>query len=109
MAVMQFNVFSGGQVTCDLDVCTRCATKACVVACNAPNLACVLELKDDVPALRVTAEEAARGGCIECLACELACMTDGIGGITFSLPMADLDTYIADAPVHGQTPTFMRR
>jgi len=109
MAVMQFNVFSGGQVTFDLDVCTRCATKACVVACNAPNLACVLELKDDVPALRVTAEEAARGGCIECLACELACMTDGIGGITFSLPMADLDTYIADAPVHGQTPTFMRR
>ena len=80
MAVMQFNVFSGGQVTFDLDVCTRCATKACVVACNAPNLAC-----------------------------ELACMTDGIGGITFSLPMADLDTYIADAPAHGQTPTFKRR
>ena len=42
MAVMQFNVFSGGQVTFDLDLCTRCATKACLVACNAPNLACVL-------------------------------------------------------------------
>jgi NAD-dependent dihydropyrimidine dehydrogenase PreA subunit len=93
--VFSFNVFSGGSVTFDLDVCAGCASKACVAACNAPNLACVLELKDDLPALRTTPEEAAKGACIECLACELACETDGVGGIEFSLPMPELDLLLA--------------
>ena len=104
----QFSVFSGGSVSFDLDTCEKCTTKACVVACNAPNLACVLELKDNVPALRVTAEEAARGGCIECLACELACDTDGIGGITFSLPMPELDAYLVEMDARGEKPGFKR-
>ena len=103
-----FNVFSGGSVSFDLDTCEQCTTKACVVACNAPNLACVLELKDNVPALRVTPEQAARGGCIECLACELACDTDGIGGITFSLPMPELDAHLAQMEAAGQIPGFKR-
>ena len=105
---MQFNVFSGGSVSFDLETCGKCTTKACVTACNAPNLACVLELKDDLPALRISREEAARGGCIECLACELACMTDGVGGITFSLPMLDLDKHLAGADARGETPGFRR-
>ena len=104
----QFNVFSGGSVTFDLDTCAQCTTKACVVACNAPNLACVLELKDNLPSLRVTQEEAAKGACIECLACELACMTDGIGGITFSLPQPELDEWLAGAKERGETPGFLR-
>ena len=61
----KFNVFSGGEVCFDLDTCARCTTKACVAACNQPNLACVLKLENDLPTLRVTEEEAARGGCIE--------------------------------------------
>ena len=80
-----------------------------LAACNQPNLACVLELKDNLPALRVTQEEAARGGCIECLACELACMTDGVGGIAFSLPMPDLDKHLATAAERGETPGFRKR
>ncbi len=107
--VMSFEVFSGGSVTFDLATCAKCKTKACVVACNVPNLACVLELKDNVPALKVTQEEAKRGACIECLACELACMTDGIGGITFSLPMPEWDELIAGAAARGETPGFQRR
>jgi NAD-dependent dihydropyrimidine dehydrogenase PreA subunit len=103
-----FSVFSGGSVSFDLDTCVRCTSKACVAACNAPNLACVLELKNDVPALRVTPEEAARGACIECLACELACDTDGIGGITFSLPMPELDAYLRDSEAQGVVPGFRR-
>lgn len=103
-----FSVFSGGTVSFDLDTCERCSSKACVHACNAPNLACVLELRDDVPALRVTPQEAARGGCIECLACELACDTDGIGGITFSLPMPELDAHLVEMDAAGLTPSFKR-
>lgn len=104
-----FSVFSGGKVAFDLDTCASCSTKACVKACKAPNLACVLELKDDVPALRVSAEEAARGGCIECLACELACDLDGEGGITFSLPMPELDALLVEMAAQGVTPGFKRR
>ncbi len=103
-----FNVFSGGTVSFDLDTCEKCPTKACVTACNAPNLACVLELKDDVPALRVTPEQAAKGGCIECLACELACDTDGVGGITFALPMPELDALLNDMASRGEVPGFKR-
>jgi hypothetical protein len=108
LGTFQFSVFSGGTVAFDLDTCASCPTTACVTACNAPNLACVLELKDNLPALRVTQEEAARGACIECLACELACDTDGIGGITFSLPMPELDAYLAEMQARGEVPGFKR-
>jgi hypothetical protein len=104
----EFSVFSGGSVQFDLDTCARCTTKACVVACNAPNLACVLQLNGDVPGLRVSAEDAAKGGCIECLACELACDTDGIGGITFSLPMPELDAQLRVMEAAGEVPGFKR-
>jgi predicted molibdopterin-dependent oxidoreductase YjgC len=103
-----FSVFSGGEVAFDLDTCWSCPSKACVSACNAPNLGCVLELKENVPALRVSAEEAARGGCVECLACELACAIDGNGGILFSLPMPELDAYLAEMTAQGMTPGFRR-
>jgi NAD-dependent dihydropyrimidine dehydrogenase PreA subunit len=104
----QFPVFSGGTVSFDLDTCARCETKACVTACNAPNLACVLELRDGLPALKVTPEQAARGGCIECLACELACATDGIGGIDFTLPMPELDRHLREMEASGGVPGFKR-
>jgi len=107
--VFSFEVFSGGTVAFDLDTCARCDSKACVAACNAPNLACVLALEDGVPALRVTPAEAKRGGCIECLACELACAADGIGGIAFSLPMPELDAWLAAMEASGEVPGFRRR
>lgn len=105
----EFSVFSGGTVRFDLETCGDCTTKACVEACNAPNLACVLELRDGVPALRVSQEEAARGACIECLACELACISNGIGGIDFSLPMPELDALVSDLERRGEVPGFKRR
>lgn len=107
--VFSFEVFSGGRVSFDLDACASCASKACVAACNAPNLACVLALEDGMPALRVTPEEARRGGCIECLACELACAADGNGGIAFSLPMPELDAHVASMTEAGEIPGFRRR
>ena len=106
MSTLRFDTFSGGHVTIDLEVCKDCATKACVAACSAPNLNCVLTLKDGLPALRVSPEEAARGACIECLACELACQSDGLGALTFVLPMPELDAHLAEMRRQGLKPGF---
>jgi NAD-dependent dihydropyrimidine dehydrogenase PreA subunit len=108
MSVLQFEVFSGGTVSFDLETCARCETKACVKACSAPNLNCAITLQDGVPALRMTPEAAAKGGCVECLACELACATDGLGGITWTLPMPELDEYLRESRAQGVVPGFER-
>ena len=106
MSILSFSTFSGGTATFDLDTCRRCTTKACVAACSAPNLDCVIELRDGVPSLRFSAEEAARGRCIECLACDLACQTDGLGGLSFTLPMPELDAHLAEMRRQGIKPGF---
>jgi succinyl-CoA synthetase beta subunit len=93
---LTFEVFSGGSVTIDHVVCATCETKACVAACQAPSLGSVLVLQDGLPALAVTAEQAKRGACIECLACDLACRSDGAGGLQFVLPMPALDAILAE-------------
>jgi len=109
MTTSSFDVFSGGTVTFDLDICARCETKACIAACNAPSLACVLELKDGLPGLRVSAEAAAKGACIECLACELDCQSKGLGGVSFVLPMPELDRHIAELGAADAAPGFAAR
>jgi succinyl-CoA synthetase beta subunit len=79
-----------GEVTYDHAVCAACTSKACVAAC-VPQ---ILELSGDgLPVLRVTAEEAARGRCTECLACEVDCRAHGGGGGRVELPIAGLDDY----------------
>lgn len=104
MSRLQFNVFSGGTVTIDHEICKSCASKACVPACNQPNLGSVLTLKDGLPALSVTQERAAQGGCIECLACDLACQIAGKGALTFDLPTPELDAYLDDLKHAGGKP-----
>lgn len=107
MSTLAFAVFSGGGVTIDHEICGRCASKACVAACTLPNLGSVLMLRDGLPALAVTPERAAQGGCIECLACDLACQSAGAGGLSFVLPTPELDAYLdglrrsGDAPGRG--------
>ena len=94
---LRFEVFSGGSVSIDHDLCARCATKACVPACNAPSLGSVLALgPDGLPGLTVAPEQAKRGACIECLACDLACRSQGEGGLCFDLPMPALDAILAE-------------
>ncbi|MBI4914229.1 MAG: acetate--CoA ligase family protein [Acidobacteria bacterium] len=79
-----------GEITYDHAVCASCASKACVAAC-VPQ---ILELSGDgLPVLKVTAEEAARGRCTECLACEVDCRAHGGGGGRVELPIAGLDDY----------------
>ena len=81
-----------GEVTLDHSVCARCDSKACVTAC-VPQ---ILKLAEDgLPVLAVTPEEAARGRCIECLACEVDCRALGAGGGLVALPVPGLDEYRA--------------
>jgi succinyl-CoA synthetase beta subunit len=79
-----------GEITYDHAVCERCTSKACVAAC-VPQ---ILKLSDaGLPVLAVTPEEAARGRCTECLACEVDCRALGAGGGHVALPLPGLDDY----------------
>jgi succinyl-CoA synthetase beta subunit len=79
-----------GEITYDHAVCERCASKTCVAAC-VPQ---ILKVSDDgLPVLAVTPEEAARGRCTECLACEVDCRALGAGGGHVALPVPGLDEY----------------
>ena len=56
----------------------------------------ILKLSENgVPVLKVTLEEAARGRCTECLACEVDCRALGAGGGHVHLPVPGLDEYRA--------------
>jgi succinyl-CoA synthetase beta subunit len=79
-----------GSITYDHAVCASCASKACVAAC-VPQ---ILSLDAaGLPVLNVTLEDAAKGRCIECLACEVDCRAFGAGGGHVSLPIPGLDEY----------------
>ncbi|MGD1146589.1 MAG: ATP-grasp domain-containing protein [Thermoanaerobaculaceae bacterium] len=81
-----------GEITYDHAVCERCESKACVAAC-VPQ---ILKLSEKgVPVLKVTLEDAARGRCTECLACEVDCRALGAGGGHVRLPVPGLDEYRA--------------
>lgn len=79
-----------GEITYDHAVCANCESKACVSAC-VPQ---ILKLSEDgLPVLKVTLEEAQRGRCTECLACEVDCRALGAGGGHVRLPVPGLDEY----------------
>jgi succinyl-CoA synthetase beta subunit len=79
-----------GEITLDHDVCAGCDSKICVSAC-VPQ---ILKLDEDgLPVLAITPEEAVRGRCSECLACEVDCRARGAGGGHVELPVAGLDAY----------------
>ena len=60
--------------------------KPCVESC----IPKILRLQDGRPVLSIEEKEAAEGGCIECLACELACEFHGKRGLHISLPLPDV-------------------
>lgn len=76
-----------GEITFDHEVCGRCESKVCVVEC-VPQ---ILKLDGDgLPVLAITADEARKGRCIECLACDVDCHAKGAGGGHASLPILEL-------------------
>ena len=78
-----------GWITYDHKICAECESKICLKTC-VPQ---ILKLENDLPVLAITKEEAARGKCTECLACEVECAIHGAGGGYVDLPIAGLDDY----------------
>ncbi|RMG55491.1 MAG: succinyl-CoA synthetase subunit beta [Acidobacteria bacterium] len=78
-----------GTITFDHAQCVNCESKICIQAC-VPQ---ILKLENDLPVLAITREEAQRGGCIECLACEVECWFHGRNGAKIELPIEGLDEY----------------
>jgi succinyl-CoA synthetase beta subunit len=77
-----------GTIQFDHDLCSRCENKVCITEC-VPQI-----LKADehgLPVLNITPEEARKGKCTECLACEVECFFHGNRGGHISLPIAGLD------------------
>ena len=57
----------------------------------------ILKLEDDVPILSIPSDEASKGGCTECLACQIECFYDGNKGGYIDLPIPGLDGYAQQA------------
>ncbi|MFZ0389345.1 MAG: ATP-grasp domain-containing protein [Calditrichia bacterium] len=78
-----------GTITYDHDRCLKCESKVCVDKC-VPQ---ILKLEDGKPVLNIIREEARKGKCTECLACEIECFFHGNGGGHIDLPIAGLEAY----------------
>ena len=78
-----------GSVIFDFSKCESCASKACIEACD-PG---ILKIEENHPVLGISEEEAKKGKCTECLACELACEFEGNKGLYINLPIPGLEEY----------------
>jgi len=78
-----------GRLYIEHDLCAACASKGCVGAC-APK---ILKLEEGKPVLAIAPEDANKGKCTECLACELFCRFHEQKAITIHLPIPGLADY----------------
>jgi ferredoxin-like protein FixX len=67
--------------------CKDCIEKPCVDSCAAR----ILKFEVGKPILSISVEEAKKGRCTECLACELACKFHGNRAIFIELPIPGLE------------------
>jgi Fe-S-cluster-containing dehydrogenase component len=103
-----FSIYSGGEVIFDHDACLRCETKACVLACDPRGSGSILELRDGKPYLKISSEDARKGQCSECLACEEACDTVSMGGLRIELPMPALEKWLQYLTKKNDRPVYLR-
>lgn len=81
-----FETITGGIVSFDHAICRKCETKICIDTC----VSTILSLEDEVPKLNISKEDAKKGRCIECLACEIECYFEGNRGCRIYLPLPEL-------------------
>jgi succinyl-CoA synthetase beta subunit len=67
-----------------------CESKICIEMCIPE----ILKLESNLPILAIEPEQAKKGGCIECLACEVECHFEGNRGGRVNLPIHGLDELI---------------
>ena len=82
-----FETVTGGKVVLDHAACRACETKICIQTC----VPSILSLEEGVPVLNIPPESAQKGGCTECLACEVECFFEGNRGGQVTLPIPGLD------------------
>lgn len=70
-------------------LCEKCSRHPCLEACMAQ----ILGLVENKIRLIIPVEEAQKGKCTECLACEIACHFHGQRGLTIVLPIPGLKEY----------------
>ncbi len=78
-----------GKIAIDQSKCVSCSSKGCVGACGPA----ILKLEDGKPVLAVTGEDARKGKCTECLACEIFCRFHEQNAINIHLPIPGLMEY----------------
>ncbi|MBN2199857.1 MAG: acetate--CoA ligase family protein [Candidatus Aminicenantes bacterium] len=78
-----------GRLSIDHSRCAACRTRGCIEACG-PR---ILKLEADKPVLAITAEDAKKGKCTECLACEIYCRFHEREAIAIDLPIPGLKEY----------------
>ena len=91
---LEFKVRSGGLVSIALEHCVECATRPCLEVCRVQGGPLVLDEVRLVPSLRWSLEEIERGGCVECLGCELDCELLGRRAVSVQLPLKGFDEYL---------------
>jgi len=84
-----FETVTGGRITLDHGACRECESKICIETC-VPG---ILVLENDLPVLNISQDEAKKGGCIECLACEIECYFEGNQAGRVDLPLPELDKH----------------
>jgi succinyl-CoA synthetase beta subunit len=78
-----------GKIFFDHSLCGNCKSQGCVSACK-PD---ILKLSEGKPVLATSEEEAKRGKCTECLACEIFCQFHEQNAIAIHLPIPGLKEY----------------
>ena len=93
---LQFMVRSGGTITIDLGLCVDCESRACLAVCSVQGGPLELDEEGGVPGLCMSLAEIERGGCVECLGCELDCSLYGLDAVTIDLPLERLSEYLSN-------------
>jgi len=78
-----------GSIHVETAKCETCTSKACIESC----IPKILKDENGSPRLAIDIKEAKKGKCIECLACELACMSKGNQALKIVLPIEGLKEY----------------
>ena len=78
-----------GKLFIDHRKCPECQTKGCIDACTAE----ILKLEEGKPLLSISQEEAEKGRCTECLACEIFCTFHEQKAVYIHLPIQELKEY----------------
>jgi succinyl-CoA synthetase beta subunit len=78
-----------GKLSIDHSRCRECQSKPCLEACAAG----ILKLDESrLPVLAIDPQQAGKGKCTECLACELACEFQGKRALYIDLPIHGLES-----------------